>query len=309
MKDAQKLSKRGMTKRTQDIIFVSCALFYPLLMFAVFYVYVNFNSIMMAFQERDMYGNKVWVQFQNFAAYFKGMRTDGNIIKIAFINSMKKYLIGLIGLPITILFAYLLFKKCVGHKFIRAFIMIPQIVSGMVIALMFKKFLDNALPEIMEDIFKVENFPLLISNPETAFGTTVFYSIWISFALGVIVYCNAMNEIDNEVLESARLDGVDNMFYELWYIVLPLIFPSISTFIVTGFAAIFSDGGPILTFFADKAPAEVYNMGYYYSVQIMTNNEVTYGVLAAGGLIMTLVIAPLTYLIKRLLEKYGPEVD
>ena len=187
--------------------------------------------------------------------------------------------------------------------------MIPQIVSGMVIALMFKKFLDNALPSIMSEIFNIKDFPLLLSDSKTAFGTTIFYSIWIGFAMSVIVYCNAMNEIDNEVLESAQLDGVDNMFAELWYIVLPLIFPSISTFLVTGFAAIFTDGGPIMTFFVDQAPASLYNMGYYYSVQVMQGNQSTYGVLAAGGLIMTLVVAPLTYLIKRLLEKYGPEVD
>ena len=144
-------------------------------------------------------------------------------------------------MPLYIIFSYLLFKKCIGHKGIRALMMIPQVISGMVIALMFKKFVDNALPDIAKQAFGMADFPLLLSDPDYAFGTSLFYMIWISFAVSLVVYSNAMNEIPEEVIESAKIDGVDNMFTELFYIILPLIHPTLTTFLVTGFSEILSN--------------------------------------------------------------------
>ena len=118
-----------------------------------------------------------------------------------------------------------------------------------------------------------------------------------------------MKEINPEIVESARLDGVTNMFQDLRYIVLPLIFPTLSTFLVTGLASIFTDAGSILGFYNTSAPEYVSNMGYYYAQLVLNGNEISYPVLAAGGLIMTLIVAPLTILLRFLLEKFGPTTE
>ena len=100
------------------------------------------------------------------------------------------------------------------------------------------------------------------------------------------------------------------MVQELWYIILPLIYPTLSTFLVTGFAGILSNAGPLTTFYLYDAPYETYNMGYYYLIQTTrVSDQSGYPILAAGGLIMTLLVAPLTHLFNHLLEKFGPEVD
>lgn len=195
------------------------------------------------------------------------------------------------------------------HKGLRIIIMVPQVISSMVIALLFKKFLDNALAQPLGELFNNGRPLSLLSNDDTDFATTIFYMVWISFGTSCIVYSNAMNEIDNEVIESAQIDGVSNMFTELWYIVLPLIFPTLSTFIVTGFASILTATGPLITFYFSSADTHLMNMGYYYTIQIMNGNYTTYNMLAAGGLVMTIIMAPLTNLLKHLLEKYGPGVD
>ena len=213
------------------------------------------------------------------------------------------------GVPISLFFSYLIFKKVPAHQTIRVIIMIPQVISSMVIALLFKKFLDKALPDFLGTLFNDGKPLILLSNKATSWGTMIFYMVWISFGTSCIVYSNAMNEIDNEIMESAQLDGVSNMFTELWYIVLPLIFPTLTTFIVTGFASIFTATGPLVTFYYTNASDHLYTVGYYYTVQIMVGNYTTYNMLAAGGLVMTLVAAPLTNLLRRILEKYGPGVE
>lgn len=315
-------------------LFVTAILAYPLALFIIMYVYVNFNSFAMAFKVTNVDGTMEWIWnafnpdgtkmgvFDNFRKYLVGIGiispaagesvgNDAALLSVSLINSLKMYIINFcICMPLYIFFSYLLFKHVPGEKGLRIIIMVPQVLSGMIVSLIFLKFVDNALPDIMNSIFSLdESFPQLLADKRYAFGTTLFYMIWISFGINVVIYSNAMNGIDPEIIESAKIDGIDNMFMELWHIILPLIYPTLTTFIVTGFAAILTNAGPIMTFYFNAAPSYLYNMGYYYTVQIINGKTVVYNMLAAGGLIMTLLVAPLTNLLKVLMEKYGPEVD
>ena len=127
--------------------------------------------------------------------------------------------------------------------------MIPQIISGFIMCLVFKNFIEGAVPEAMKLLFGIEDFTNLLQDEKYTFGTTLFYTIWVSFSTSLIVYPNAMNEIDDGIIEAAKLDGVGNIFQELWYILIPLIFPTISTFLITGLSTIFTNAGSIPTFF------------------------------------------------------------
>ena len=47
--------KKNLTARAKKrLVFYSCFIFIPLLQFCVFYIYVNFNSIMLAFQQYEV---------------------------------------------------------------------------------------------------------------------------------------------------------------------------------------------------------------------------------------------------------------
>ena len=186
--------------------------------------------------------------------------------------------------------------------------MIPQVVSSFVICMIFKNFTGGALPDMMR-MLGIRDFPNLLKDVRYMFPTSLFYMIWISFAGSLIVYPNAMKDIDQGVVESAQIDGVSNMFQELFYIILPLIFPTLSTFLVTGFAGIFLNCGPLIEFYLYEADTGIYNMGYYFVSKVMTGKKMEYPELAAGGLILTAISAPLTYLVKFVLDKIDPVED
>lgn len=300
---------QNMQRRSKNI-FVWSILAYPLLLFVIFYIGVNFNSLIMAFRKFDFDGSVSFAGFSNFAEFFTSVAEDGSLLNISLINSLKMYFINLIiCMPLYIFFSYLLFKKFLFHKGIRAIVLIPQVVSTFVITLLFQKFVNGVLPALF-GAFGVEDFPVLLTDPKYSFGTTLFYMIWISFSVSLIVYPNAMNEIPGEVMESAAIDGINGIFQELYHMILPLIFPTLSTFLITGFAGILTATGPILEFYMYSAMPEVYNMGYYFLVKVMKGSETfDYPVLAAGGLVMTLVMAPLTNLLKFFLDKVGPTVE
>ncbi len=289
--------------------FVWAILFYPMLCFAVFYVYVNFNSFIMAFQKNDIYGNSIWVGLDNFKQFINMIVEDGGILRISFKNSFIYYFFNLcLEIPLGLLFSYLLYKKLPGSSIIRGIAMLPQVISALVITLLFKKFMDNAVPAVMEQIFRINDFPALLSDPRYSFKTVIFYSIWTGFSSSLIVYSNAMNGVDPDVMHSAHIDGVDSMWQELFYIILPLIFGTIQTYLLTGFTSILMNAGPLAAFFEAYAPAETYMVGYYYLSQILRGNESAYNMLAAGGMLMTLVAAPCTWGLKKFLDRLVPEV-
>ncbi len=304
--------KKKITPKTvSKYVFVLSILLYPLILFGIFYVGVNMNSILMAFQSFTIQGDMSWVGFDNFGAFITNVLGKNAWVNISLINSLKMYIINLvICMPLYILFSYVLFKQCLGHKVLRAIVMIPSILSGFIMCLIFKRFVTVALPSMMSVLFGKENFPNLLFDPQYSFGTNIFYMIWTSFATSLIVYPNAMKEIDDEILEAGRVDGIDNLFSELWYIVLPLIYPTISTFLITGFSAILTTSGPVATFYMYDAPLETHNMGYFYWKEVAYSSSYSgYPELAAGGLIMTVIVAPLTILLKKLLERFDYSKD
>lgn len=303
-------SKRNKLKKN---LFVYSLIAYPLILFLIFYVVVNFNSILLAFQTIDGSG-KSFAGLNNFKTFLSEMFDEGNLLSYSFINSIKMYFINLVVcMPLYVFFSYLLFKKCFLNKTVSFLVMIPSIMSGLVIALIFVNFIgsNGPLTFIMEKTgWNGGKWLNLLYDEKYAFGTTLFYMIWLSFATSLIVYPTAMRGINPEVLESAKIDGVSNMFQELWYIILPLIYPTLTTFLITGFAAIFSTSGPLLEFYYTDAPDYVSNMGYYFTKMILVDGtEFSYPKYAAGGIILTIIVAPLTILLKWALEKFGPATE
>ena len=302
-------SKRKINVKNN--LFVYSLILYPLLLFIVFYVIQNFNSIILAFQTIEG-TEKTFAKLDNFKDFLGEVFSEGAILNYSIRNSLIMYAVSLlICMPLYILFAYLLFKKCFMNKFISFTVMIPQIMSGMVTSLIFVQALGSSGPtKWMFETWGInggEWFSLLWEQ-NTAFTTIITYNIWLSFAMSCIVYPNAMRGINPEVIESAQIDGVNNMFQELWYIILPLIYPTMTTFLVTGVAAIFTNAGPLMELYHTNAPDYVYTTGYYFTRQILVDGtEFSYPKYAAGGLILTLISTPITLLVKWALEKLGPQ--
>jgi len=305
--------KKSTIKKIKTNLFVYSLIWYPLVLFIIFYVVVNINSIVLAFQKVDGTG-KTFAGFENFRAFWNEMFDGNSVLWRSFVNSLLMYIINLvICMPLYIFFSYLIYKKCPGNKIISFLMMIPAMMSGLVIALVFINFAgsDGPLTYILKKLgIDGGKWVNLFYSEDRAFGTTLFYTIWTSFSTSMIVYPTAMRQINPEIIESARIDGATNMFQELRYIILPLIYPTMTTFLITGFACIFTATGPILEFYYTDAPDYVSNIGYYFTKMILVDSsEASYPKYAAGSLILTCMIAPLTLLLKYLLEKFGPKTE
>ena len=188
---------------------------------------------------------------------------------------------------------------------VRFVVMTPSLLSGMVVSLLFLKFCETALPDLVMKFFNVK-IGNLLRQEGTAIPTIIFYSLWTGFTTSLIYYPNAMNAIDNSLLESAMIDGATAV-QELWHIIIPLIHPTIMTLIISNLPAIFVNSGPLFAFYYRDAPTYTMTMGYYLYIETMYGTgEQGYPYLAALGFVLSAATLPIVYLAKWLFEISDP---
>ncbi len=292
----------------RDIAFYCALMAFPVLQFVIFYIVVNFNSLLLVFQDYDLVtSTTTWVGFDNIKEAFRLMTSTTELISAAG-NSFLAYALGLvIGTPLALFFSYYIYKEMPASGFFRVILFMPSIISAIVMVTIFQFFAERAVPEIFMQWFKVKNFKGLLENPSTRFATVMFYNIWVSFGINILMYSDAMANIPPEITEAAKLDGAVG-FKEFWYITLPLVYPTLSTFIVVGVSGILTNQLNLFSFFGDASPIQTYGYWLYVKTAAATS-KAEYPVLAAIGILLTVVAVPMTLIVKRLLEKFGPKED
>ncbi|MBR1974301.1 MAG: sugar ABC transporter permease [Clostridia bacterium] len=298
-------------KRKQDLIFYIVMLAYPVVQFLVFYIGVNVNSFLMAFQRYDVTVNEfVFLPirdfFKNFVDVFDALTTE-TVFPYAFKNALIAYAAGFITTAFSLIFSYYIYKKYPLHGTIKVILFTPSIISGIVLVSIFIEFMEVVVPSIYTDVTGKELLGML-SNPDTRFGTVLFYCVWMGFGGSILLYVGAMNNISDSVIEACKLDGA-NTLEEIVYIVLPLIYPTFVTFIVVGVGGILTNQMGLYSFFGPNAKENIQTFGYYFFRETKYATETRYPFLATMGIMMTLVVAPLTLFVKWAMEKIGPKAD
>ncbi len=309
----RKKIKSLSSKNKSQTIFLITLLAFPLIQFAVFYFGVNFNSILLAFQKYEN-GSYIFAGFENFSKVFDNIFVNASLVT-AIKNSTIQFLLGLIiGMPIQIMVAYAVYKKVPFSGFLKIMLFLPQMISAMVFVNCAEYLLKYGLPQIFPSLTNVN---LLDTSTQSSFTTVLIFGFWMTFAGGLVVYLGAMSSIPQEIMEYGELERLSSI-KELWYIVVPMIFPTITTYVVVAFAGFFTNQGFFFSFFGGDAGAEstYYDtLGYVFFVKVAGDGKGTQSTLqyypyaAASGLLFTILCTPLTVGVKTLLEKFGPKEE
>ncbi len=293
---------------TKDLLFYSLMLLFPLAQFAIFYIGVNGRSFLYAFQKVDTLTNQISWTIEPLANAFKQM-FEPTLLKVLGVSFLSFALTYAIGTILALLFSYFIYKKLPFGNFFKVMLFLPSILSAIVMVTIYQNFVEIGLPSLVHSWFGT-TIKGLIENPDTRYGTIVFYNVFVSFGTSVLMYSNAMSGLSVEVSEAAKIDGA-NAWNEFIHIVLPGVFPTISTFAVTSVASIFINQMNLFSFFNVTASNDVQTYGYYLYVQTVNaaNTESEYPFICAVGLLLTVVAVPLTLLTKWALEKWGPSED
>ncbi len=299
--------RRGSAKKW---IFYWAIVALPLLQFILFYIGVNFNSLALAFKEYDYdLGEFVWSR--NLADFRRALSDffTREYMQTATKNSLIIYLLStFIGLTLAIMFSFYIYKKGYGSGLFKVILYLPQIVSVTIIVLMFRYFVERGIPTLYETITGKQTEGLL-SSLDTRFGTLLFFNVWVGFGTQVLMYTGTMSGISDSIVDAAKIDGMSS-FQELWYVTIPSIWPTLTTFIVVGIAHFFTNQMQLFAFFGTTADYELYTLGYFLYRSVQSAGSVTeYSYLASFGIIFTLFAIPITFIARFLLEKLGPKTE
>ena len=110
----------------------------------------------------------------------------------------------------------------------------------------------------------------------------------------------ALARVPVEVLEAGRLDGI-NTFQEIVKLVFPLLWPTISTFIILALTGLLTASGPILAM--TKGAYETTTISYWIYDKLYYTGTSAYNEVSAMGLIFTCVGVPVILFLKWLIEK------
>ena len=309
MNNATSVKKKVVSLRKKEqILFYASFATLPLLQFFIYYILVNFQAILFAFQEFDIYtGGYYFNNFQNFIDLFEQL-SKGGLILNAIKNSLTLYGVTLLtGMSLALLFSYYIHKKFLGSVAFRIILYLPHILSNVSVVSIYKYFADVGIPYVWE-LFTGAKITGLLANLNTQFYTIMFMSIYLSFGNNVLIYTSSMSSISESVIESAELDGVSRL-KEFWYITLPMIFPTFINFVVSGLANLFANQMLLFDFYAETAEKKLFTLGYYMYREVQQGGPDIYPHLSAIGLVLTLIISACTLTIRRILTKYGPSVD
>lgn len=306
------IAKKGKINRG-DLIFYSLLMIWPLLQFTVFYIYVNFNSILLAFSK--YVGKTRILSFSNLSANIKefisSVNTGGNnYLGAALSRSVLGWLITTgISLPLGLFFSHYIGRKMFGAGFFRIILFLPSVISILVLVYIYNIFVTDALPAILKDFFNITIENPLDPTKGSAFSLILVFKIFIGFGTAVLMFSNSVSSIPPETIEAGKIDGTSAM-QEFWHIVFPNLYSTMTVFVITSVANILLDQFDVFSFYGWHPGDKVITIGYLFFVKSTNPDEVAlYPAIASFGVLLTLIAVPTTFIVKYCLEKFGPSED
>ena len=308
--------KRFTKAEVGHFAFYLAFLIIPILHFFIFYLYVNINSFVMAFQTYtlDYDLGKIVTSFagwNNFETAWSSFTKYPYMLR----NSLIFIAIDLfISQPLAILASYYIYKKRPGSAFFRTVLYLPQVLSSIVLGLLFKYVVEAAIPQMLQKWFGVISTMSVLDNPSTQLYIMAVFSVTMGFGVNVLLYSNAMGNVNPSNIESAQLDGA-NTIQILWHVVLPKIWPTIVSLAIVILSQVFTSQYQVFNIYGENAQ-RMANIGYQIYVTSLKSNiigdasgYISYPALAAFGLTLTAIIVPVVFLTKYLMNRFGPRED
>ena len=298
----------GNKKAIDRHFFVFSFLALPIALFLIFYFYVNIESFFLAFKQigtlKDGSVGEYWTldNFKNIWTILSSANGSLGILSEAIVNTLLFNAVNiLLVLPTTTLICYFITRKIWGYRFFRAVYYLPCVITSSALVLLFKIALNDGGP--LDVLFRNSGYVYPLTEEPSAIITILIYNFLFGLGGNIIVIGGAMRSVNNEMLEAGQIDGC-NWVQEFIYIILPSIWPTISTILILSAAGFLGASGPILPFTEGKYGTMTLAF-YNFALVSGTGAKTDYYLASAIGLCMTAISFPLAMIVKRVV--YGKE--
>lgn len=297
--------KKRNRKRT---LFLACCIVPPVLNFLIFYVYVNFSSIAMAF-----IGTQGGFSLENFARFGRELANAASTLRIAIKNTFITFAILFLTFPLKVLVSYFIYKKIPGYNFYRIVFFLPTLIFSVALNLIFLRLVgpEGVIAQTVGKLAGLNYSPELLADSSFANYTIWAEMLWLGFPGDLIIWGGTFARIPVDVLESARIDGV-SWWTEFTKIIVPMIWPTVALQMVLLVCGLFGATGSVwlLTkgeYGTHTISSWMYQILYEGSGGAYTSN--VYNYLSAVGMVITIVAMILSAIVRKWTDKAFEEVE
>lgn len=269
--------------------------------FSVFFLLLKVAALAfglyLAFTEWEIVGDMKWVGLANFQEAL-----GDQLARKAFLNTFRYVLVIVPGVTICAFsFAVFVHQRWPGHTFARTGFFTPFVCAPTVVGLIWVWMLDTQFGLINQYLGKlgIPNIPWLTS-PDWSWVALSLTSIWWDTGFSFILFLAGLQDVPEELQESAEIDGATRL-QTIWHIVLPHLRPvtsmvvtlqTISTLRIFSQVAVMTAGGP-----AGSSTSAIY---YLYSHGL---TRYRFGYSAAVAILLLIVTLFVTFLNRRLVRE------
>lgn len=310
----------AMKRKVRRVLFILSFITIPILHFLVFYVYVNFDSLLLSLQTiKD--GELTFCAFDNFKRVFdrlaqsslEGIAGGAQDLRLALCNTFLTFGITVLLFPVGMFVSYFIYKKIVGYKVFRVLFYLPVIISPIVMAFFYSQILQDGT--FMTDFIlhlagKPKGTVPLTSN-ELSNAMVLAQVIWLGIPNNMILWSGAFTRIPDSIVESARMDGV-GWVREMFQIILPLVWPTFVLLVVTSIANCFGATGNVFLLTKGDYGTQTLSNWMYMQVQTASaagrvDNALT--LVSAMGVMISAIAIAVALLVRKFLTSRIEEVQ
>ncbi|GIN56828.1 ABC transporter permease [Lederbergia ruris] len=285
-------------------------IFPSLFLTLVFAVYPIVWAIRYMFYDYQGYGEAIFIGIENFTRLFHDKLFWDSVVN-TFVYAGGKLIL---TLPLALILAVILNRAIRGRQVLRAIYFMPTVISAAVMAVIFFIIFNsyNGLLNKLLTNFHIISEPIDWLGPKFAMLTVILIAVWGGLGNYMLLFLAGLQNIPNDVYESAALDGA-NELQKFWYITIPMLGPVLQIVIMyaiiislKGYESIMvlTEGGPI----GKTEVMFLYVYKLFFPVSTGSGVEQQFGYGSAVGFMTAVIVGIITalyfYVSKRLNKLY-----
>ncbi|MDR1655172.1 MAG: sugar ABC transporter permease [Treponema sp.] len=244
------------------------------------------------------------IGFAGLRSYVSMFTNPQGYFYMALRNNMLIVLVSVFGqIPLGFILAYILSRRLVkGTGFFQTMIYLPNVISPVIIGILFKAFYLNSNSVYMEIIhrfnpaakFSLNNYPMI---------PVLVVMLWMYTGMYVIIFLANIQRIDVQVIEASKIDGASE-----WQTLCYIILPALSGVIVT--CAILAISGSLKSFdliyvMTDGGPANMTSVLSLYMYRMAFRGAPNYPLANAISTVMVIISFMLIALTRTVEKHFG----
>jgi raffinose/stachyose/melibiose transport system permease protein len=219
-----------MLVRKQDIGVLALLVFPGLVYYLVLLLYPLGQGIILSFYKWPTLTQKVFGGFSNYIEVFEAA---------LFWKSLKNSLIFMLATTVLqvglgYILGYLVYLQLSGHRFFKTIFFMPNVLTSVAVGFVWGYIFSPSigiLKPLMTAAGLGEYYISPLAVPNLALAAIIIAQVWNQVGIQIVLFNSGFMGLNEEVLESASLDGVSGIKMHI-HMIIPLSLPILKTVII-----------------------------------------------------------------------------